>query len=179
MRLGSRSSWSCVIILWSTEGALYVYICVCLYCSTTDVAHWGQFTILSEWSQLTWKYVVVCRVEIRALCYNCLFTMPISQFDRTRIVALIQGGHAQAEVARIVGVTQSAVSKIWKRYDDTNDVVDRRRTDRPKLTTPRQDRYIQTTALRRPTSSARDLPSQCTTMVIQAFAMHPTRASTS
>ena len=83
--------------------------------------------------------------------------MPISQFDRTRIVALIRGGHAQTEVAHIAGVTQSAVSKTWKRYDDTNDVADRRRTGRPKLTTQRQDRYIQTTALRRPTSSARDI----------------------
>ena len=63
-----------------------------------------------------------------------VFTMPISQFDRARIVALIQGGHARAEVAHIVEVTQSAVSKAWKRYNDTNDVVDRRRTGCPKLT---------------------------------------------
>mgnify|MGYP003623386745 CR=1 FL=1 len=62
---------------------------------------------------------------------NFVFIMPISQFDRTRIVALMQGGHAQAEVAQIVGVTQSAVSKTWKRFNDNNDVFDRRRKGCP------------------------------------------------
>ena len=71
----------------------------------------------------------------------------ISYFNRSRVIALLQQGFSQSEVAEIVGVTQSAVSKINKKFQDTNDIKDRPRSGRRRCTTVAQDRQVALIAL--------------------------------
>ncbi|KAJ4444631.1 hypothetical protein ANN_06427 [Periplaneta americana] len=78
----------------------------------------------------------------------------IQTFDRVQIVVLLSASHTQQDVADRLNVAQSSVSKVSRMYRESGNVNDRPRSGRPRVTTPRQDRYLQVSALRRPTSTA-------------------------
>lgn len=81
------------------------------------------------------------------------FNMPrhvISEFDRVRIVTLVQEGVPQTEIANRLHVNQSDVSRIWNRYLETNSVSDRPRSGRPPVTNERQNRLITLSVRRNP-----------------------------
>ena len=48
----------------------------------------------------------------------------------------------QADIARVLNVSQSVVSRLLKKHGETGSVKDRKRSGRPKATTPRQDRLL-------------------------------------
>ena len=48
----------------------------------------------------------------------------------------------QADIARVLNVSQSVVSRLLKKHRETGSVKDRKRSGRPKATTPRQDRLL-------------------------------------
>ena len=62
----------------------------------------------------------------------------------TRNIAIdrLQAGESQNEVARTLNVNQSFISRLWNRFQQTGSTNDRQRNGRPRITTPRQDRYI-------------------------------------
>ncbi|KAL1497324.1 hypothetical protein ABEB36_008306 [Hypothenemus hampei] len=72
----------------------------------------------------------------------------ISDFNKSKIVVLLQKGFTQSDIAEIVGVTQSTVSKNNKKFQETNDVKDRPRSGRKRCTTAVQDRQISIIAQR-------------------------------
>lgn len=67
---------------------------------------------------------------------------------------MLQTGSTQVNVARHLGVSQSVISRLWNRYLNTGEVVDRPRSGRPRMTTRRQDLIITNHAQRNNTQSA-------------------------
>ena len=55
----------------------------------------------------------------------------ISNLKRAMIVGRLQAGQGQVEIARYFGVSQSAVSKLKRKFIETNYVKDRPRPGRP------------------------------------------------
>ena len=63
----------------------------------------------------------------------------------------------QVDIAIILRVKQSVVSRLWRKFQDTQSVADPRHEDRPCKITPAQDRYARIFACRNPTTSATTL----------------------
>ena len=78
----------------------------------------------------------------------------IQPFDRIHILS---AAHTQQDVADRLNVTQSGVFKVWRKYRESGNVNDRPRRGHPRMTTPMQDRYLQLSACRRPTLTARHI----------------------
>jgi len=65
-----------------------------------------------------------------------------TQFERGRIVGLLEGGLSQAEVSRRVGRSRHAVQAAWNRWLETNSNVNLPRSGRPPSTSARDDRVM-------------------------------------
>ncbi|XP_062578436.1 uncharacterized protein LOC134240359 [Saccostrea cucullata] len=57
-------------------------------------------------------------------------------------------GNTQRDVAKILNVHKSTISRLYKRLKQTGTTADRPRTGRSEVTTPRQDRFIRLQHLR-------------------------------
>ena len=68
--------------------------------------------------------------------------------QRARAIGHLEAGWKQRDVAVLFGVSQSTICKLCRRYRDTNDVKDRHRSGRPRITTERVDRLIRLATLR-------------------------------
>ena len=79
----------------------------------------------------------------------------LSNLDRARAVGQLEAGVKQRVVSARFGVSQSAISKLKRRFRDTGDVKDKPRSGRPRVTTPITDRYIRNSVLRNRRVSAR------------------------
>ena len=68
----------------------------------------------------------------------------------TRHIAIgrLQAGNSQNEVARILNVNQSTMSRLWNRFQQIYSTNDRHRNGRPRITTLGKDRYIRVFHLR-------------------------------
>ena len=51
-------------------------------------------------------------------------------------------GRTQEVISRWLGVPQGTVSKVLKRYRETGQCLRRRRSGRPRISTPREDRIL-------------------------------------
>nr|CAH7720203.1 unnamed protein product [Callosobruchus chinensis] len=69
-------------------------------------------------------------------------TNELSDFDRTRIIALWQEGLSRHQIANRLNVVRSTVSRTIRRYEETGEVDSRPRTFRHTVSTRREDRYI-------------------------------------
>lgn len=72
----------------------------------------------------------------------------LSEFDRTRIIALWQEGLSRHQIANRLNIIRSTVSRTIRRYEETGGVQSRPRSGRPRVTTIREDRYIAQSARR-------------------------------
>ncbi|KFM70818.1 Transposable element Tcb2 transposase, partial [Stegodyphus mimosarum] len=87
----------------------------------------------------------------------------LEMFAKGRIVGMLESGRSQTEVSRILNVNQSVISRLWQRFQRTGDSVTRRPVSgRPRVTTPRQDRYLVISARRQRGSTAIALGSALT-----------------
>lgn len=77
----------------------------------------------------------------------------LSREEMMRAVGMLQAGSRQRHVAAAVGTTQSVISRLWTRFRITGSVAERH-GGRSRITTRRQDRYIQITARRNRTMTA-------------------------
>ncbi|KAJ8730237.1 hypothetical protein PYW07_017275 [Mythimna separata] len=68
--------------------------------------------------------------------------------EAAQAVALLQQGLCQQAVATQVHLSQSAVSRIYRRYQETGAFTRRPRTSRHRCTSERDDRFIVSTTLR-------------------------------
>lgn len=73
----------------------------------------------------------------------------LSSLDRGRALGQLQAGERQNVVAARFGVSQGTISNLIRRYHQTNDVRDRPRSGRPRVTTAATDRRIEALAARR------------------------------
>lgn len=70
------------------------------------------------------------------------------------VILLQQGNQTQTEVAEMFGVSQSVISRAWRRFRDTGNPNTRHGGGRRRSTTIREDRFIFTTARRNSTFPA-------------------------
>ena len=80
--------------------------------------------------------------------------------ERGRALGLLESGQSQRQVARTLAVSQSVVSRLQTRYNNTGQVRDRPRSGRPRATTQRQDRFLVTLARRNRFDDASNLNRQ-------------------
>ncbi|KAJ4427643.1 hypothetical protein ANN_25291 [Periplaneta americana] len=77
--------------------------------------------------------------------------------DRIKIITLMEQNRRQVDAANILHVNQSIVSRLWRKFQETQSIADRPREGRPRKTTPGQDRYVRLSARRNPIASATTL----------------------
>lgn len=84
----------------------------------------------------------------------------LTDVQRGKIVALIEQGMPQRDVAEVVGVTQGLVSKTYARYLELGTLKNRPRQSRQRVTTEQQDRFVCQIARRNPNVSHPELKRQ-------------------
>lgn len=67
---------------------------------------------------------------------------------RENALGRLQAGQSQSQVARALRVSQSTISRLWHRFQQTGSSAPAPRSGRPRVTTQAQDRYIRLTHLR-------------------------------
>ena len=72
----------------------------------------------------------------------------LNEAQRNQAVGMIRAGVSQNEVSRRFGVHRNTISAFWRRYQQSGNTRDRRRSGRPRVTSLRQDTYIRVTHLR-------------------------------
>ncbi|GFW90938.1 transposable element Tcb2 transposase [Trichonephila clavipes] len=83
-------------------------------------------------------------------------------FTKGRIVGMLETSRSETEVSRILNVDQSVISRLRQRFERTGDITRQPVSGRPKVTTPRQDRYLVISARHQRDSTARALGSAFT-----------------
>ncbi|GFX08848.1 transposable element Tc1 transposase [Trichonephila clavipes] len=86
----------------------------------------------------------------------------LDMFTKGRIVGMLESSRSHTEVSRILNVDQSVISRLWQRFQRTGDVTRQPVSGRPRVITPRQDRYLVISARRQRGSTARTLGSALT-----------------
>lgn len=74
--------------------------------------------------------------------------MPLTVSEAVRIVTLLEDGYSQRTEANRVGVAQSTVSGIGRRYRETTQFTRRPGQRRPRSTSHLDDRFIVLRSLR-------------------------------
>ena len=80
--------------------------------------------------------------------------------QRNRVRGKLEAGVSVTEVARRIRVHQSTISRLKSRLAATGSLRDRRRSGRPRITTPAEDRYIVLTSRRNRFMTAEKISSQ-------------------
>ena len=81
----------------------------------------------------------------------------LSDFHRARAIAWLQAGMSMRQVAQRLPVSHSVIVRLIQRFATTGLIQEQQRSGRPRVTTARQDRFIQFHALRERTSTANDI----------------------
>ena len=76
--------------------------------------------------------------------------------EMLRAVGMLEAGRSQREVAAAIDSNQSVIRRLWVRYRDTGSTAERH-PGRYRVTTQRQDRFVQNIARREPQTMARHL----------------------
>ena len=95
--------------------------------------------------------------------------------DRIKIITLMEQNMSQVDVANILHVNQSIVSRLWRKFQETQSVADRPREGRPHKTSPGQDQYVRLSARRNPITSATTLRHElceATGVVVSSQTVH-------
>ncbi|KAJ3646297.1 hypothetical protein Zmor_023889 [Zophobas morio] len=69
-----------------------------------------------------------------------------------RAIGMLEAGARQVDVAQMLNVSQSVVSRLSNRYQETGSVIERQRQGGPRATTIREDRLLIREARRNPRS---------------------------
>lgn len=88
--------------------------------------------------------------------------------DHWRIVGMWEAGQTQTVFARRFGINQSQVSRLIAKYRQTNDVTDRPRSGRPRLSSAADDRLLVRSAVRDPKTPCSDLRQQWQNLNVRA-----------
>ncbi|XP_045471832.1 uncharacterized protein LOC123678722 [Harmonia axyridis] len=76
--------------------------------------------------------------------------------EMNRVVGLLEGGMRQVDAAERMGVSQSVISRLWRRFRTTGNPAENH-PGRGRCTTAIQDRFLVLTARRQPTITAPEL----------------------
>ncbi|GFT12218.1 uncharacterized protein TNCV_4004941 [Trichonephila clavipes] len=72
----------------------------------------------------------------------------LDDFLRGRINGRLECGHTQLELSEELGIAQSVISRLWRRFQDDGNVSRCYSTGHPRVTTPNEDQYLAVTAKR-------------------------------
>ncbi|GFV03483.1 HTH_Tnp_Tc3_2 domain-containing protein [Trichonephila clavipes] len=72
----------------------------------------------------------------------------LDDFLRGRIIGRLECGRTQLEISEELGIAQSVISRLWKRFQDDGNVSKCYSRGRPPVTTPNEDRYLAVTTKR-------------------------------
>ncbi|GFW74831.1 transposable element Tcb1 transposase [Trichonephila clavipes] len=81
----------------------------------------------------------------------------LDDFFRGIIIGRLECGRTQLEVSEKLGIAQSVISRLWQRFQEDGNVSRCHSIDRPRFTTPNEDRYLAVTAKRNRRSTASDM----------------------
>ena len=77
--------------------------------------------------------------------------------EANRAIGMLQSGSVQQEVANLFNVSQSVISRLNNRFNETGSELERPRNDGPRKTTAAEDRFVTLSARREPLSTCRQL----------------------
>jgi transposase len=83
-----------------------------------------------------------------------LTKMPLTVVETAQIVALVEDGHTQRQVARTVGVSLSTVQRVLQRFQEASLLTRRPGSGRRRTPKALDDRFLVFQALRNRTSTA-------------------------
>ncbi|KAK7097174.1 hypothetical protein V1264_004189 [Littorina saxatilis] len=78
----------------------------------------------------------------------------LSDLDRGRAIGWLQDGVAARQVAQRLAVAPSVIIRLKQRFHATGRVQERQRSGRPRVTTQREDRFIQRQAIQQRMATA-------------------------
>ena len=81
----------------------------------------------------------------------------LSEGVRGQIIALINEGYSQGQVAAKVGVSEGGVQRTVERFRKTQSYSSLPRSGRPRSTIPQEDQFIKLTSLRNRRATASDI----------------------
>ncbi|GFT28975.1 HTH_Tnp_Tc3_2 domain-containing protein [Trichonephila clavipes] len=84
----------------------------------------------------------------------------LGDFLRGRIIGRLECRRTQLEVSEELEIAQSVISRLWQRFQDDGNVSRCYSTDRPRVTTPNEDRYIWQLLPKETDETASDLSRQ-------------------
>ena len=105
------------------------------------------------------KFLVMWLVVVDFTIVSCVRNH-LSEHDTVRAVQMLEDGSRQVDVSRRLGVSQSVISRLWRRYRENGLFHARERSGRPRSLSAVQDRYLLTTAQRNRFQTARSLSVQ-------------------
>ena len=119
----------------------------------------NQFNSSVQHSQLTGRKAE----KAIGISFPLVVTMSLLlRNDRWSPVGMLESGLSQREVATHFNVHTNTIGRMWNRFRATETIDDRPRSGRPRVTTPRQDRYIHVVHLQNrflpATVTARNIP---------------------
>ena len=79
-----------------------------------------------------------------------------------------EAGQTQTVIARQIGLNQSQVSRLIAKYRQTNDVTDRPRPGRPRISSATDKRVLVRSAVRDPKAPCSELRQQWQNFNVQA-----------
>ena len=77
-----------------------------------------------------------------------IFRQRMPPQERLRAIGMIQAGLSHRQVAVTLNRGHRIIDRLWNRYIQTGMTTDRLRSERPRVTSSRDDQYIVTCALR-------------------------------
>ncbi|KAK7105615.1 hypothetical protein V1264_016974 [Littorina saxatilis] len=81
----------------------------------------------------------------------------LSDLDRGRAMGWLQDGVAARQVAQRLAVAPSVIIRLKQRFHATGRVQERQRSGRPRVTTQREDRFIQRQAMQQRMATANNI----------------------
>ena len=81
----------------------------------------------------------------------------IEESMRSLIVEHMTAGLSQRYLSRLLGISQSSINYVWKRYLETGSLENRQKSGRPRKTTERDRRKICNTSKKNPFLTAKEV----------------------
>lgn len=88
------------------------------------------------------------------------FRRHMDTLTATRAITMIEDGHSQRSVGLLLGFSRRAIQNAWNRFQETGSITRRPGSGRLRVTTAHEDRYIQLSARRERTVTARKLQNR-------------------